>query len=1135
MKRIVLLLALVTLAIPCTADSIAYMRVSKPLIEEHLKLEKPGAAERVSTLRQLFQKAGCPQVLEQSVPKEEFPNLICVLPGEDEGTIVVGASLGYSSDEAQTPSRWGTLAMLPLLAESLTAVRHRFTLVLVAFTGSEHGTRGADWYLSQLTEGQRKPIQAMIDLDNLGQTPAVYTLVQSDQTLAKWLQVAAFSLQIPTPRPVDATTSDLPLQNGVLPVKDEDLWANAKPFEHEHIPAIAVQSATPDMLPALRKQGSIPARITGAGFDIDSYEDTYRLLCVYVLYLDRNLGRPQVEPGIYSGKIIDTAGVFSSSPIELAVNIGHFTTTSEMNRYEIVLQKGGQEALADVLRGENEKGNYRFGLSLAYGAKIVALQNPGNSPHVLLVGTRLSSNATSPDPVYTHSPRFALSNKAQDYRFTAIKLTVNSEGNGEGVFYNSVKLRFNKKHQLEIEDFGSQPDDIRNVQLEQPTLPRTTPMTAVASATPGNAPATGNSSAAEPQPAPATTQASSAPPVTAPDQSASEALPATARTVASANLPPAVNQPKASTAQDASVATFKTQAQLVQLDVSVTDSSGHPITGLQQSDFTVVEDGQPQVIRAFEPHMPNTVLAAKAAATPKLSLPPNTFTNQVAAPPEGPLSILLVDLWNTPVTDQAYARKQTIEFLKKLPPGKTIAMYVLGSKLTLVQGFSDDPSTLVASAERIMNERSLLLRTDTERQAFQGATDNVGRVATPAINAPGAPAGALNNIGSGGSLDLGNAQARQRTDAMIEADRTAERVFTTLDALSALARSVSTYPGRKNLIWLSGSFPVRLKPSAAGLMQLNGGSFAPTTGLETAPNFPAALRVTTRALATARIAVYPIDVRGIQMSGVDISVGASESASFTGTDKPQAFGQNLSTQSASRFEDRSSMKEVAEQTGGEVLAGNDVRGSIARAMEDGSTYYAIAYTPARGDKGQEFRKIEVKLNRPGVRLAYRPGYFPSGQPGGEPPKVHPLIVAMQPGVPASTVIPLTVEVLPPDSTNKKIRIIYKIDIRGLEFDDTADNKKRAVIDCIAVAFTKQGVPVGQISNTMDATLPLAEYESVLKTGLSAHQELELPPGQYELRLGVMDHGSQKIGTLDVPLSLSRADAPPVAQQTPPRN
>jgi VWFA-related protein len=1110
MKCALRLLVFVALATTCIADSIVYVRVHRPLIEEHLKLANDGEAERVRTLRNLFQKAGCPQVLEQEVPKEEFPNLICLLPGQEEGTIIVGASLDYAPDEAKNPARWSALALLPMLAESLTSVPHRFTLMFIAFTGHEHGMRGAAWYLSQLTEAQRKPIHAMVDLDNLGKTPAVYALAQSDNTLANWLQVAAVSLQLPNPPRVDASTANLPLHNGALAVKDEDLWANAKPFEREHIPAIAVQSATPTMLPALRQQGSLPDRVTGTGFDMDAYEDTYRLMCVYVLYLDRNLGRPPVEPGIYSGKIIDTAGVFSSSPIELSVRIGHFTSTGELNRYEQILQKGGQEALAEALGNENEKGNYRFGLGLAYGAKIVVLQNAGKSPYVLLVGTRVKPKGST----------------LRDYRFTAIKLTLDSKGSGDGVFYNSVKLRFTKKHELEIEDFGSKPDDIRQVQLEQPSIPRTTPATAVATATaPANVPAGVNAPVTTTEPTSTNSSANVATPAnsaqTAPGAPSASA---TSSTVASANIPPGVNTPKTSSAtQDASVATFQTQAQLVQLDVSVTDSSGRPITGLQQSDFTVLEDGQPQVIHAFEPHLPNTVQAAKSAAAPKLSLPPNTFTNRVAAPPDGPLSILLMDLWNTPVSDQAYARKQTIEFLKTLPPGKTVAMFVLGSRLTLVQGFSDDPATLVASAEKIMNETSLLLRTDAERQQFQGAADDVGRFARPNIP-PGAPASASASLAAGEGIDLGSAKARQRTNAMMEADRTADRVYTTLDALSALARSVSSYPGRKNLIWLSGSFPIRLKPSAAGLMQLNSGSFAPTTGLETAPNFPAALRVATRALATARIAVYPIDVRGIQMSGVDISVGASASASFAGTANPQAFGQNLSTQSASRFEDRSSMKEVAEQTGGEVLAGNDVRGSIGRAIDDGSTYYAIAYTPARSDKSQEFRKIEVKLNRTGLKLAYRPGYFPSGTPAGEPPKAHPLIVAMQPGVPPSTVVPLTVVVLPPDATNKKTRITYTIDIRGMDFADTPEHRKRAVIDCIAVAFTKQGAPVGQISNTLDATLPMSDYESAIRNGLVVPQELELPVGEYILRLGVMDHGSQKIGTLDAPLTVGAVTA-----------
>ena len=68
------------------------------------------------------------------------------------------------------------------------------------------------------------------------------------------------------------------------------------------------------------------------------------------------------------------------------------------------------------------------------------------------------------------------------------------------------------------------------------------------------------------------------------------------------------------------------------------------------------------------------------------------------------------------------------------------------------------------------------------------------------------------------------------------------------------------------------------------------------------------------------------------------------------------------------------------------------------------------------------------------------------------------------------------------------------------------------------------MPAGQISNAMDATLGPADYESAQRTGLVVKQELELPPGQYNLRTGVMDRGSQKIGTLDVPLIVTATSA-----------
>ena len=1088
MKRFLPLVFAALVATFSAADSITYVRVDRQLLAEHLKLAKDAEADRIRTLHSLLQKAGCPQVMEQSVPKEDSPNLICILPGEEEGTIIIGASSDYAPEDAAAPSRWGALAMLPLLAESLSPVYHRFTVMLVAFSGSQHGMRGASWYLSQLTPEQRRPIKAMISLDNVGRTPAVFALTQSDKTLANWLRVAAFSLQLAPPAEVDSTTANLTLQNGVSPLRDEDLWSDAKPFQHENIPAIAIQSAMPSMVPSLQRSGALPDGVTGTGFDMDAFENTYRLTAVYVLYLDRNLDRPWVEPGVYSGKLVDTAGLFQTSPLDVAVKIDRFTTPNDLYRYERILQQGGQDALADALGNESERGNYRFGLNLAYDVKIVALQTgSGKTPHALLIGTRVKPRGST----------------SRDSRFTAIKLTLDSKGVGEGEYYNSVRLKFNKKHELEIEEFDSRPDDIRQVRLEQPKFQKASPETLMAAkSTPPQ-----SAGGATPNPAPAGAAKVPTGPIVA-----------TATGPAMGSAPP----PPASSIEAGATAIFKSQARLVQLDVAVLDSKGRPVTGLQASDFTVLEEGKPQQVRNFEPHVRSLTAAAAAPAAPR-TLPPNTFANTLDVSSDEPLNILLLDMWNTPVTDQAYARKQTIQFLKSLPKGRTLAMYVLGRRLTMLQGFTDDASTLVASAEKIMTEDSLLLRTDAERQQVQGATENVGRVARPGVNAPGAPAGALSNIASGGSLDLGNAQARLRSDASMEADRTAERIYTTLDALTALSRSVSSYPGRKNLIWLSGSFPVRLKPSSAENIQLGLGSSAPTSGLQNAPNFPAALRATAMALATARIAVYPMDVRGIQVGGVDIGVGAAESASFAGTDNPGAFKDNLGTQSATRFEEHSAMQEVADQTGGALLNGNDVKDAIGRAIDDGSSYYAMAYTPEKFE-GQQFRKIEVKVNRPGVKLAYRPGYFPNSKSDADAPKSNPLIVAMQPGVPSSTVIPITVQVLPPDGTNKKTRITYTIDISGIEFDDTPEHRKRAIIDCIAVAFSRQGAPVGQISNTLDATLPLADYNAAMKSGLVVPQELDLPPGQYTLRVGVMDRGSQKIGTLEAPLAITATAA-----------
>ena len=80
-------------------------------------------------------------MMEQQVPGQEVPNLICILPGEEEGTLVVGASSDYRSPDATTSDGWSTLTALPFLPESLSLVPHRFTLMFIAFTGHQNGMK----------------------------------------------------------------------------------------------------------------------------------------------------------------------------------------------------------------------------------------------------------------------------------------------------------------------------------------------------------------------------------------------------------------------------------------------------------------------------------------------------------------------------------------------------------------------------------------------------------------------------------------------------------------------------------------------------------------------------------------------------------------------------------------------------------------------------------------------------------------------------------------------------------------------------------------------------------------------------------------------------------------------------------
>jgi len=554
---------------------------------------------------------------------------------------------------------------------------------------------------------------------------------------------------------------------------------------------------------------------------------------------------------------------------------------------------------------------------------------------------------------------------------------------------------------------------------------------------------------------------------------------------------------------------FKAETRQALVDVVITDGRGHFIPGLKSDDFAVVEDGKPQKISAFDLHSHTT--SEKPA--PPIQLPPHQYSNYQIADPDRPVTIILLDVLNTGVQDQANTKKRMIQFLKELPPGQRIGLFALSTRLQTIQGFTGDSDTLVNAAKMLLRNTSPLTSGEQDRQNSEITASN------EEVN--GGARGLLDHMRS---ILIKEQVYQQR-----------QRIDLTLAALQSLARAVSAYPGRKNLLWLSAEYPLRLSPS---LLPTNSASEQAQNGLEASRRADALMTRAsqvqeTAALMTAsQIAVYPIDIRGTinPGTGIDISSPAINGTPGQFEDIRRYTAQRQTTM---RWDDHEAMTDIARETGGQAFYGsNDLKAALSRSMQDGSNYYTISYAPENRDWNGKYRKIEVKCVQGGTKLTYRRGYYAFAKSSlaanGKPVDDQVALLfatAMHPEAPTSTMVLLKVQVLPPDATHKAVRIDYAINPHDVTFLDTEENAKRVMLDLMAVAWDKDGNAKGQDSGRIDATVPINVYEDVMRSHISAHQELEVKAGTYTLRLGVVDRTSRRIGTLDVPLTIPDSQAP----------
>lgn len=497
---------------------------------------------------------------------------------------------------------------------------------------------------------------------------------------------------------------------------------------------------------------------------------------------------------------------------------------------------------------------------------------------------------------------------------------------------------------------------------------------------------------------------------------------------------------------------FRQNVRRVVVDVVVSDDDGKPVRGLTEQDFSITEDGKPQRIRSFDVHD----FDSHSDSLPKLPLlPANTFVNVPAGPERGPLYVLLLDLVDMSADDQPHAREALLKFVAAKPEGTRFAVFVFSDGLHLVQGFTEDRNRLAAAIDP-KNPRSHIPRIFLYTDNFQ-----------PYASTP--------------------------------------RLFINI------ARFLGELPGRKNLIWLSSSFPSAIMPSTNEFVE----------GLTMKEEIEEA----TDTLARAQVAVYPVDVRGLVVA--DPADHAALNNSYL------------------------TEQEIATSTGGRAFFNtNDLTAAINKATDSGAHYYTLTYSPTNQTYNGRMRHIRLDLRKGGYHLEYRRSYY--GNPKSAPPDLRPaadlqpimvsvaadsLLPNMQHGAPLAHQLLFRAHVHalgPPAKATAEqmanlsdsIRVRRKdpdkprhpIKLQTFEIDYTVA-ARYPTLEVAAAAYDEDG----KIMNVAVHRAAEGDHEMSVKPRQDGiyrlDQQIDVPVGAVSLRLAVRDVATDNIGAMEISLPL----------------
>jgi len=568
---------------------------------------------------------------------------------------------------------------------------------------------------------------------------------------------------------------------------------------------------------------------------------------------------------------------------------------------------------------------------------------------------------------------------------------------------------------------------------------------------------------------------------------------------------------QASTTQTATPSpTIRLNTEEVNLDMVFKDKKGNSIHDIRPGEVHIFEDGVEQHLSTFRYVQADANPAAATAAA----------TGGIPMDPMKELRLVTLVFENFGPEEKRYFH-QALEDIIKMAPEQNLyfSVMVIDEKLHMIQPFTNDRAELMKMVEKSQmwqfiqyQQHSAEVKADLAHTLSGGES---GSQSAASGDASIAPTVSSNGTSAPSAAAISNSvtyrMAKMQYDMLQQADAANRQADArgTIDALLALVKAEAELPGRKVVLYFN---PYLFIPEIAKEQ------YAFMVG----------------AANRANVTFYTVDPKGLitwsqEGSGRDQLGGA--------TGETRAMGLNggrgeVSVSQATAGETAENgissnpllwLQDLSSQTGGRTIGEtNDLQAPLRAVMDEVRSYYEASYDPHIATLDGKFRKISVKLDRAGVEVHTRSGYFALPQLASGQQLLAYEVPLMNAVSSAQPLTDLTFSARAERFNERGPKIEYmltlEVPLKELTFAPQPDGKT-ALLDAPIMMLVRNsaGEVVDKFSKDFTAGVAQDTVEARKTRNLVQTYRTELAPGTYTLEAAVMDRKGTKIGVQKTPL------------------